>query len=67
MLHFHQSLKPLLILHYSTSKVYKISGRGNIESASANNTSGLRPVIVLNSKVMYKDGKGTLESPYTLR
>lgn len=51
----------------STSKVYKISGRGNIESASANNTSGLRPVIVLNSKVMYKDGKGTLESPYTLR
>ena len=50
-----------------SSQVYQINQSGKIVSAVASNYIGVRPVIYLNSKVLYKSGKGTLEKPYKIR
>ena len=51
----------------STDQVFEVLARGNISLTNASNINGIRPVITINSKTMYKDGKGTLENPYTIR
>ena len=51
----------------STNKVFEVLARGNIELVNARYAGAIRPVIILNSKVMYKSGKGTFESPYEIR
>ena len=51
----------------STYSVYSIEENGKIESNSTASYNYIRPVIYLNSKVMYKEGKGTAEKPYILK
>ena len=50
-----------------SSSVYFINQSGYVEITDASNSKSLRPVIHLNSKTMYKSGKGTLKNPYTLK
>ena len=50
-----------------TSTVFYISNSGSVESSSANALRKVRPVIHLNSKVMYMSGSGTLKDPYKLK
>ena len=49
------------------SKVFQIDQNGRVVSTVAGNYAGVRPVIYLNSKVLYKGGKGTLEKPYKVK
>ena len=51
----------------TTYNAYEISERGRIRSTTTQTYSNMRPVIYLNSKVMYKEGNGTLEKPYILK
>ncbi|MBQ6497405.1 MAG: hypothetical protein IJI58_01665 [Bacilli bacterium] len=48
------------------SQVYEISQSGKIVSQPASTYTGVRPVVYLNSRVLYKGGKGTLKKPYNL-
>ena len=50
-----------------TSTVFNVSRNGNVTAKVANNYAAVRPVIYLNSNVLYKSGNGTLDKPYTLR
>ena len=47
--------------------VYKNNMSGYIVSDYASSYSNVRPVIYLNSNILYKDGDGTLEKPYTVK
>ena len=47
--------------------VYEIDHSGKITSELAGSFSGVRPVIYLNSKVLYKSGDGTFEKPFKLK
>lgn len=49
------------------SQVYQINQSGKIVSTPASNYTGVRPVVYLNSKVLYKSGNGTLEKPYKIK
>jgi len=51
----------------TTYNAYEISEGGRIRSTSTNTYSNMRPVIHLNSRVMYKEGNGTKEKPYVLK
>lgn len=51
----------------TTYNVYEITERGRIRSTTTQTYSNMRPVIHLNSKVMYKEGNGSLEKPYVLK
>lgn len=48
-------------------EVFKVDRWGIVQVDTAGTYSQVRPVIYLNSKVMYKDGKGTLKDPYTVK
>ena len=50
-----------------TYSVYQVSRNGSIKLEYAGNYGMVRPVIYLNSNVLYKSGKGTLKSPYKVR
>ena len=45
----------------------EISSKGFVSSSTAGSYGDVRPVIYLNSKVLYKSGNGTLEKPYKVR
>lgn len=47
--------------------VFKVNNNGIITADTASTYSTVRPVIYLNSKVLYKDGKGTLDKPYEIK
>ena len=47
--------------------VYSVSRNGYIKKDYASNYSLIRPVIYLNSNVLYNSGNGTEEKPYTIR
>ena len=47
--------------------VYVVNRSGIIKKVDASNYAAVRPVIYLNSKVLYKSGKGTKEKPYKVR
>ncbi len=49
------------------SEVFMVNSSGTIEATSASNYAYIRPVIYLNSKVLYASGKGTEENPYKIR
>ena len=51
----------------TTSTVFKVERSGIVASALASNYSKVRPVIYLNSHVMYASGNGTLEKPYKVK
>ena len=38
-----------------------------VSSENASNYCIVRPVVYLNSKILYKGGEGTLEKPYTVK
>ena len=50
-----------------TSTVYCVSRSGNVTAENASNYAIVRPVIYLNSRVLYKDGDGSKDKPYTVR
>lgn len=49
------------------SKVFQIDSNAKIISSVAGNYSGVRPIIYLNSKVLYKSGNGSFEKPYKVK
>ena len=51
----------------NTSNVFVVRAGGNIIVDTASSYCGIRPVITLNSKVMYKSGKGTYDDPYLVK
>ena len=50
-----------------TSTVFLVSRSGNVVAEDAGHYGIVRPVIYLNSRVLYKDGNGSAEKPYTVR
>ena len=50
-----------------TSTVFAVSRRGNVATELAANYALVRPVIYLNSRVLYKSGNGSLTEPYEVR
>ena len=50
-----------------TSTVFLVSSNGNVVAEDAGHYGIVRPVIYLNSRVLYKDGNGSAEKPYTVR
>ena len=51
----------------NTSTVFKVDRTGVVKADIASTYSKVRPVIYLNSHVMYESGKGTLEDPYKIK
>ena len=51
----------------NTYLTYLINENGNIEEGNASRYARLRPVIYLNTNVLYKSGNGTEEDPYILK
>lgn len=51
----------------SNSNVYGVQSSGVVKAQEASNYNIIRPVIYLNSKVLYKSGNGTLEKPYKIK
>ena len=49
------------------STAYMVDRNGVVKADNASNYGLVRPVIRLNSKVMYKSGNGTLEKPFKVR
>ena len=47
--------------------VFKVDENGSIKKDYCSTYSIVRPVIYLNSKVLYKSGNGTLEKPYKIK
>ena len=47
--------------------VYSVSRNGYIKKENASNYALVRPVIYLNSNVLYDSGNGSLEKPYKIR
>lgn len=50
-----------------TSTAFKVDRNGIIKADPAGTYATVRPVIYLNSNVMFKEGKGTLEEPYVIK
>lgn len=50
----------------SGGNCWHIGAVGRVSSSQATNSYGIRPVINLNEKCIYKSGNGTLSSPYIL-
>lgn len=50
-----------------SSKVYVVKRTGAIDRQLASIYNGVRPVVYLNSKVLYKSGIGTEDKPYTIK
>ena len=51
----------------NTYSAFKVKSSGSVISDTASSYALTRPVIHLNSSVLYKSGKGTLEKPYKVR
>ena len=49
------------------STVFGVNNNGYITQFNASNYAVVRPVIYLNSKVMFKSGNGSLEKPYKIK
>ena len=50
-----------------TFSVFKINQSGQAEKENASSYSTVRPVIYLNSRVLYKSGEGSLAKPYKVK
>ena len=51
----------------NTYNVYSVQSNGSVIDAYASNHALVRPVVHLNSNVLFESGKGTLEKPYKVR
>jgi hypothetical protein len=51
----------------NTYEVFEVKSNGTVIKDYASNYALARPVVHLNSSVLYKSGKGTLEKPYKVR
>lgn len=51
----------------NTRQVYRIDGTGVVVSTVASSMSRIRPVVTLNSSVLYSGGKGTAAHPYIIK
>ncbi len=51
----------------NTDKVYSIDNYGRMASSNAMEFAYVRPVIYLNSKVLYKSGDGSKDKPFKLK
>lgn len=51
----------------NTYEVFEVRSGGSVVAETADDVALTRPVIHLNSNVLYKSGKGTLEKPYKVR
>ena len=51
----------------STSEAFSISDTGVIESDTTTSYAFIRPVIYLNERTMFKEGKGTKSKPFVLK
>lgn len=51
----------------NTYQVYMIDQKGEILKLRAIDTAQLRPVIMLNNRLLYAEGDGSLNNPYKLR
>ena len=51
----------------STASAFMVRSDGTIKEEYTNKLSGVRPVIYLNEKTLFKSGKGTFDKPYTIR
>lgn len=51
----------------NSSTVFKVDRSGVIKAETAGASSKVRPVIYLNSNVMFKSGKGTESDPYVIK
>lgn len=51
----------------NNSDLYYVTKSGYIKVGRASSSMNIRPVIMLNSNVMIKNGKGTLAEPYVLK
>lgn len=51
----------------NNSKVFAVTSSGAVSKQIASSIYGVRPVIYLNSKVLYKSGNGTKEKPYEIK
>ena len=49
------------------SQAYQINQGGKIVKSIAAGYAGVRPVVYLNSKVLYRGGNGTFEKPYKVK
>ena len=50
-----------------TSTVFAVTRNGNVNAETAANYAIVRPVIYLNSRILYSSGDGSLEKPYKVR
>jgi len=50
-----------------TSTVFCVTRNGNVNAETAANYAIVRPVIYLNSRVLYRSGDGSLEKPFKVR
>ena len=51
----------------NTYDVYEVKSNGMVAKEYASNYAVARPVVHLNSNVLFKSGKGTLDKPYKVR
>ncbi len=49
------------------TKAFLVDYGGKVSLTEANHFSIVRPVVYLNSRILYKSGSGTLEDPYILK
>ena len=50
-----------------SSQVYVVNQTGKVAVSLGSNFYGVRPVVYLNSKALYRGGNGTLEKPYLVK
>ena len=51
----------------NTYQAYTVDTDGDIEIKNVNNYANLRPVVHLNSRVLYKSGNGSKDDPYIIK
>jgi hypothetical protein len=51
----------------NTREVYRVDGTGVVVVTIASSMSRIRPVVILNSSVLYSGGKGTTTNPYIIK
>ena len=51
----------------NTYQAYTVDTDGDIEIKNVNNYANLRPVVHMNSKVLYKSGDGSKDNPYMVK
>ena len=56
-----------IIISFDTYSVFKVDRFGQPAKDTSSTYATVRPVVYLNSRVLYKSGEGTLEKPYKVK